>query len=102
MSSLLVAVPHGNNTKSVASKVDIFGASLRGLRRSDVSKTSDGHDVVLAEQDTGAVSADAESDRVIDVDFSSGRAVAEIMQVSIQHLDELLVATGERSQAHVR
>ena len=61
-------------------------AGRRRSRRSrlgDVGEPGDGDDLVAAEEDAGPVAADAEADRVVDVDLAGRRAVAEVVQVGV-------------------
>ena len=55
----------------------------------------------MAEQDPGTVAANSVANRVVDVDFSSCRAVAEIVKVCVDDLEILLIAADERAQADI-
>ena len=78
--------------------------ALRGAdssRCGDVGEPGDGHDVVLAEEDAGTVAANSVANRVVDVNFSSCCAVAEIVKVCVDHFEILLIAADERTQTNI-
>ena len=75
--------------------------SANSSRRRDVGETANGDHVVDADKDPGTVTANTVTNRVVNVDFSSCRAIAEIVEVCINDIEILFIASDERAEANI-
>src|SRR5262249_27322098 len=66
-----------------------------------VCETADRNHVVCANDHTRSVAANSIASRVIYIDFSGGCAVAEVVEISIDDFEIMVVAAGKHAQAHV-
>jgi hypothetical protein len=67
----------------------------------NVSEAGDADDIIPSHEHAGAVAADAQPPGVVDVNLTGGRAIAEVVEVGIDDLEELRVVPGEGTEADV-
>ena len=75
----------------------IPGKKPSGFR--DVGESREGDHIIQANEDPGAIAANAKACRIIDVHFAGCRTVAEIMQIGVPEFQKKLIAAHECSQA---
>jgi hypothetical protein len=73
----------------------------RSSKCGDVIETCQGDNLVAPDQDPGAIAADPEPDRVVDVNLAGCGTITKVMEVRITQFQELGVAAYEGPQANV-